>query len=67
MLKKSSIIKKNDGWSLLKIDTSVLTNNPNFYFDPRMKDGVYTMDTISPESIEIIDYISKENMFDIFK
>ena len=67
MLKKSLIIKKNDGWSLLKIDTSVLTNKPNFYFDPRMKDGVYTMDTISPESIEIIDYISKENMFDIFK
>ena len=59
--------QKNDGWSLLKIDTSVLTNNPNFYFDPRMKDGVYTMDAISPESIEIIDYISKENMFDIFK
>ena len=32
-----------------------------------MKDGVYTMDTISPESIEIIDYISKENTFDVFK
>ena len=59
--------QKNDGWSLLKIDVSKATNNPKFYFDPRMKNGVYTMDTISPENIEIIDYISKENMFDIFK
>ena len=53
----------NDGWSLLRIDTSTLTNNPNFYFDPRMENGVYTMDTISPENIEIIDYIPKEEIF----
>lgn len=56
--------QRNDGWSLLKIDMSNLTNNPTFYFDPRMKNGVYTMDTISPENIEIVDYISKEKMFD---
>lgn len=56
--------QRNDGWSLLKIDVSNLTNNPTFYFDPRMKNGVYTMDTISPENIEIVDYISKEKMFD---
>lgn len=54
--------QRNDGWSLLKIDLSNLTNNPTFYFDPRMKNGVYTMDTISPENIEIVDYISKEKM-----
>ena len=48
----------NDGWSLLKIDVSELTNNPVFYFDPRMKNGIYTMDSISPENIEIIDYIN---------
>ena len=56
--------ERNEGWSLLKVDTSNLTNNPTFYFDPRMKNGVYTTDTIAPENIEIIDYISKEKMFD---
>ena len=55
--------QRNDGWSLLRVDVSKLTNNPSFYFDPRMKNGVYTMDTISPENIEIVDYISKEKMF----
>ena len=55
--------QRNDGWSLLKVDTSKLTNSPTFYFDPRMRNGVYTMDTISPENIEIVDYISKEEMF----
>ena len=50
----------SNGWSLLKIDVGQLKNNPNFYFDPRMKGGIYTMDSISPEAIEIIDYIKYE-------
>lgn len=57
--------QRNDGWSLLRVDVSKLTNTPTFYFDPRMKNGIYTMDTISPENIEIIDYIPKEKMFNI--
>lgn len=55
-------IKNNEGWSLLKIDISKLTNNPTFYFDPRMKNGVYTIDTITPESIEIIDFIKESEL-----
>ena len=55
-----NINNTDDGWSLLRIDTASLTNNPSFYFDPRMKDGIYTMDNISPESIEIIDFIKGE-------
>ena len=55
--------QRNDGWSLLRVDVSNLTNSPTFYFDPRMKNGVYTMDNISPENIEIVDYIPKEKMF----
>lgn len=47
----------HNGWSLLRIDTQNLTNRPTFYLDPRMKDAVYTMDTISPDNIEIIDFI----------
>ena len=57
--------QRNDGWSLLRVDVSKLTNDPAFYFDPRMKNGIYTMDTISPENIEIIDYIPKEKMFNV--
>ncbi len=57
--------QRNDGWSLLRVDVSELTNTPAFYFDPRMKNGIYTMDTISPENIEIIDYIPKEKMFNV--
>lgn len=60
---KNFYYNKTDGWALLKINTASLTNNPTFYFDPRMKDGVYTMDTISPENIEIVDYISKNDLF----
>lgn len=48
---------------MLKINTDTLTNNPTFCFDPRMKDGVYTTDTISPENIEIVDYISKDTLY----
>lgn len=51
------VYNSNDGWSLLKIDTSTLTNSPSFYLDPRMKNGIYTIDNISPESIEIIDFV----------
>lgn len=51
------IYSGNGGWSLLKVDVSKLTNGPTFYFDPRMKNGIYTMDSISPENIEIIDFI----------
>lgn len=59
--KNKDITKTNDGWCLLKIDTTVLSNSPKFYFDPRMKGGIYTMDNISPDSIEIIDYINKNS------
>lgn len=52
-----NVYDSNDGWSLLKIDTSILTNSPSFYLDPKMKNGIYTIDNISPESIEIIDFI----------
>ena len=52
----------NHGWSLLKIDTLNLTNNPVFYFDPRMKNGVYTMDSISPKNIEVIDFIDTNTL-----
>lgn len=52
----------NDGWSLLKIDTMNLTNNPSFYFDARMRNGIYTMDSISPENIEIIDFIDVNDL-----
>jgi len=55
--KRGKKIHKDNGWSLLRIDTSQLKNKPTFYFDPRMKNGVYTTDTITPNSIEIIDYI----------
>ena len=55
--KGKKIYSGNDGWSLLKVDVSKLTNGPTFYFDPRMKNGIYTMDSISPENIEIIDFI----------
>lgn len=49
----------NEGWSLLRVDLTTLINKPKFYLDPRMEDGIYTMDNISPESITIIDYIKK--------
>lgn len=54
---------KTDGWAMLKINIDTLTNNPTFYFDPRMKEGVYTTDTILPENIEIVDYISKDTLY----
>lgn len=53
----------NDGWSLLRVDVSSLTNNPTFYLDPRMRNSVYTTDTISPENIEIVDYLPEEDIF----
>lgn len=53
------IYSENDGWSLLKVDVSA-NKNAKFYFDPRMKGGIYTMDNISPDSIEIIDYINQK-------
>lgn len=59
--KGKNVYNLNDGWSLLKVDVSSLTNSPSFYLDPRMKNGVYTMDSISPENIEIIDYIKEKN------
>lgn len=56
--KGKNVYNSNDGWSLLKIDILGTTNSPHFYFDPRMENGVYTMDSIPPENIEIIDYIN---------
>lgn len=62
--KNFNIYKKvyagNEGWSLLKIDVPSLIENTKFYFDPRMRDGVYTTGNIPPQSIEIIDYIEND-------
>ena len=56
-----NVYNSNDGWSLLRIDVQSLTISPSFYLDPRMRNGIYTMDTISPENIEIIDHIKEEH------
>lgn len=47
-------INSNDGFVLLKVDANKMTNSPKFYADPRMGNAVYTLDNISPDTIEIV-------------
>lgn len=52
--KNKQVRANNDGYSLLKIDVSLLNNNVKFYADPRQSSAVYTLDNIPPKAIEII-------------
>lgn len=56
--KNKKINSRNTGFVLLKIDPSKIDKNIKFYYDPRMTDGIYTMDTISPRAITIAKQIT---------
>lgn len=56
--KNKKINSRNTGFALLEIDTSKINKNIKFYYDPRMTDGIYTMDTISPEAITVVKQIT---------
>jgi len=44
-----------DEYTLLEIDTSNISQEIKFYADPRMEDGIYTLQGIAPNAIKILN------------